>query len=103
MSQRRSQVSVMQFGSCFSRLAQIVSANYNASVVIVYVNICDRYVDMYVGRNTMNNVSVFFCCLLLVGSACKERQRETESMNGKWSGNSFLLGSSSLALTMAVS
>jgi hypothetical protein len=46
----------------------------------------------------MNNVSVFFCCLL-VGSACKER----ETMNGKWSGNNFRLGSSSLALTMVVS
>jgi hypothetical protein len=68
---------MMRFGSCFSRLAQIVSANYNASVVIVYVYICDRYVDMYMGRNTMNNVSVFFCCLL-VGSACRERERERE-------------------------
>jgi hypothetical protein len=37
MSQRRSQVSMMRFGSCFSRLTQIVSVNYNASVVIVYV------------------------------------------------------------------
>jgi hypothetical protein len=50
----------------------------------------------------MNNVSVFFCCLL-VGSACRERKRERESMNGKCSGNSVLLGSSSLALTMVVS
>jgi hypothetical protein len=78
MSQKRSQVYMMRFGSCFiSRLAQIVSANYNASVVIVYVYMCDRYVDMYVGRNTMNNVSVFFCCLL-VGSACKERERKRD-------------------------
>jgi hypothetical protein len=41
---------------------------------------------------------VVFLLALLVKS-----ERERETMNGKWSGNSFLLGSSSLALTMVVS